>query len=306
MAVVATEIQSLNEIQYKSKIKLVFLLLLIPFLFMIAFLNFYPIGDKIKSLIKTSLNGRGCNPDFDEIRMEWLLPKIVVTDLSIPQNCLERSGPPLKFSHLTINYTLINFSPFGLPFKIDTDFQGQPLTVYFVQGLGQQMIRIKDQTLDMTKLQPLLGENVKITGKMIVDVNMGLANNALNSLTAKAQSKNLVVPPQNIQGFTTPPLKLNEFYLEATSETPPRIHIDKLIMGDTDSPVRANFKGKIDLQQGNAGMSPLDLVGEVAFSETFRQSLPLVDMMFQSFTQKDGFYQIRLGGTLNSPKPIGP
>ena len=50
---VASEIQSLNEIQYKIKIKIVFLLMLVPFLFTAAFLNFYPIGDKIKEKIKT-------------------------------------------------------------------------------------------------------------------------------------------------------------------------------------------------------------------------------------------------------------
>ena len=77
-------------------------------------------------------------------------------------------------------------------------------------------------------------------------------------------------------------------------------------MGDTDSPLRANFKGKIDLQEGNIAMSPLDLSGEIAFSENFKNSLPLVSMLFQSFSQKDGFYQIRLGGTLGSPKPSAP
>lgn len=301
-----TEVQSLNEIQYKSKIKIILMILLVMFLFVVSFLNFYPIGDKLKSVLKTSLNGRGCKPDFDQIHFEWLMPKIVVSDLVIPANCLERMGEPLKFSHLTINYTIINFAPFGLPFRIETEFAGQPIQLYFVQGFNSQMVRMKDQVLDLNRLQPLLGEKFKISGKMTVDLNASLSNKIINTLSLKAQSKDLVIPPQNIQGFTTPPLKLNEFYLEANSETHPRIQIEKLILGDTDSPVRANFKGRVDLQDGNAAMSPLDMAGEVAFSESFRQSLPLIDMMFQSFTQKDGFYQIRLGGTLGSPKPIGP
>ena len=133
-----------------------------------------------------------------------------------------------------------------------------------------------------------------------------MSKNIITHLDLKAQSKDLQIPPQNIEGFTTPSLKLNEFYLEAASDTHPRIKIEKLIMGDTDSPLRANFKGKIDLQEGNSSMSPLDLSGEIAFSENFRQALPLIDMMFQSFSQKDGFYQVRLGGTLGSPKPIAP
>lgn len=302
----ATEIQSLGEIQYKSKIKIFLLILMVIFLFVFSFLNFYPIGDKLKSVIKTASNGRGCNPDFDKIHMEWFMPKIVVTNLVIPANCLERTGEPLKFSHLTINYTIINFAPFGLPFRVDTDLAGQPLTVYFVQGIGQQMLRLKDQTLDLARLEPLIGDKVKLAGRVTLDLNLTTSKNSLNNLVLKAQSKNLQIPAQNLQGFTTPPMKLNEFYLETTSEISPRIQIEKLIIGDTESPLRANFKGKIDLQEGNTAMSPLDLVGEVSFSENFRQSLPLVDMMFQSFTQKDGFYQIRVGGTLGAPKPIMP
>ena len=303
---IATEIQSLNDIQYKSKIKVLLLILMVFFLFVISFLNFYPIGDKIKSVIKTSFNGKGCNPDFDEIHMEWLLPKIVVTNLSIPANCLERAGEPLRFSHLTLNYNIINFMPFGLPFRIDTSFGGQAISLYYVLGFNSQMIRLKDQTLNLTKLQPLFGERFKIAGNVTTDLNVSMSKNIITHLDLKAQSKDLQIPPQNIEGFTTPSLKLNEFYLEAASDTHPRIKIEKLIMGDTDSPLRANFKGKIDLQEGNSSMSPLDLSGEIAFSENFRQALPLIDMMFQSFSQKDGFYQVRLGGTLGSPKPIAP
>jgi type II secretion system protein N len=303
---IATEIQSLNEIQYKSKIKVLLLILMVFFLFVFSFLNFYPIGDKIKSVIKTSFNGKGCNPDFDEIHMEWLMPKIIVTNLSIPASCLERAGEPLRFSYLTLNYNIINFMPFGLPFRIDTSFGGQAISLYYVLGFNSQMIRLKDQTLNLTKLQPLFGERFKIAGNITTDLNVSMSKNIINHLDLKAQSKDLQIPPQNIEGFTTPPLKLNEFYLEAASDTHPRIKIEKLIMGDTDSPLRANFKGKIDLQDGNTSMSPLDLSGEIAFSENFRQALPLIDMMFQSFNQKDGFYQVRLGGTLGSPKPIAP
>lgn len=300
----ATELQSLNDIQYKSKIKIALLVVIVFFLFMFSFLSFYPIGDKLKSVIKSGLSAQGCNPDFDEIHMEWLLPKIVVSNLVIPAPCLQRSGPALHFSNLIINYHIINFAPFGLPFRVDTSFGGQTLEVYFVQAFGGQMIRLKDQTLDLAKLQPVFGENVKISGKVTVDLNLSIKDNVISNLTLKAQSKNLVIPPQNIQGFTTPSLKLNELYLEAISESSPRILIEKLVVGDTDAPVRANFKGKIDLQNGNASMSPVDLKGEIAFSEAFRQSLPIIDMMFQAFNQKDGFYQVRLGGTLGSPKPI--
>ena len=183
---------------------------------------------------------------------------------------------------------------------------GQPLTIYYVLGLNQQMIRIKDQKINLSRLAPLIGDTFKIAGNVTVDVNLMMANNVIKSLDLKAASSDLEIPSQNIQGFTLTNLRLNDFHLEATSVNHPRIQIEKLFLGDPNSPIRANFKGRIDLQEGNAAFSPLDLAGEVAFSETFKQSLPLIDMMFQSFTQKDGFYQVRLGGTLGAPKPSAP
>ena len=137
-------------------------------------------------------------------------------------------------------------------------------------------------------------------------MNLTITKGAISNLELKARSKDFQIPSQNIQGFTTPNLRINEFFMEGATENPPRLRIEKILLGDVNSPMRANFKGKIDLQDGNIAFSPLDLKGEVAFSDSFRQSLPLIDMIFQTFTQKDGFYQIKLGGTLGSPKPMNP
>ena len=298
-----SELQSLNDISYKSKIKIYFYVLIVFFLFVVAFMNFFPVGDKLKSFMRTSLQGTGCNPDFDQIRVEWIMPKIVISNLELSAGCLGRTGEPLKFAYVTLNYQLINFSPFGLPFRLDTELNGQPLMVYFVQGIGTQMIRLKDQSISLPRLQPLFGKDFKLAGNLIVDLSLAVEGQRLKSLSFIAQSKDLQIPSQNIQGFTTPNMKINDLRIEANSENPPRITVDKLILGDTDSPLRANFKGRIDLQEGAIQFSPMDLAGEVAFSQSFKQAVPLVDMMFQSFTQKDGFYQIRLGGTLGAPKP---
>lgn len=306
MAVSVSELNSLNEINYKSKVKLFFLILAGFFIFTFSFLSFYPVGEKVKVIIKNSFQGKSCNPDFSNIKVELLLPRLVIEDLSIPASCMNKSGKPLKLSYVNVNFNLISFFPFGLPFKIEADLSGQPLAIYFVQGLNQQVIRIKDQRISLAKLGPIIGENIKIGGNFTVDMSMALSKNVISNLEIKARSKDFQIPSQNIQGFTTPNLRINEFFLEALTENPPRLKVEKLLLGDVNSPMRANFKGKIDLQEGNISFSPLDLKGEIAFSDSFRKSLPLIDMLFQTFNQTDGFYQIKLGGTIGSPKPMSP
>lgn len=302
-----TEMQSLEQVSYKSRIKVYFYPLIFLILFPIAFLNFYPVGAELKEFVKKNLANTGCNLDYRDVQLEFLLPKIVVSDLVLPARCLGRSGDPLKFDFLKINFHFISFAPFGLPFRIDTEMYGQPVSLYYVQGISERMVRMKDQNLNFTKLQPVFGDAVKLTGSMTVDFSALLGNNnTLKDLSLKAQSKDFVLPPQSIEGFTTPKMKVNDLYVEANADNPPMVILDKLIIGDTDSPMRANFKGRIELQQGNMAMSQMNLTGELAFSPAFKETVPIVDMFFGKFTQKDGFYQIKLGGTLGRPLMLNP
>lgn len=306
MAVVS-EIQSLEEISYKSKIKVYLWPFIIILLLLLGFLNFYPVGEKIKSVLQSQLRTSGCNLDYKEAGFELFFPKLVITDLTVPARCLGRSGDPLEFSTVKINFQFISFSPFGLPFRLDTEVNRQPVSLYFVQGLSERLLRLKDQTFDLEKLAPIIGEQVKLDGKVTMDFKTLLSNqNLLKSLSLKAQSKDFVIPPQSIEGFMTPKMKVNDLYLEVEADTPSQIEVTKLIIGDPDSPMRANFKGSLGLQQGNIPMSQLNLTGEVAFSKTFKETVPIVDMFLGQFTQKDGFYQIRIGGILAAPKLFTP
>ncbi len=301
----SSEIASLDDIEYKSKFKIYFYILGCGFLFTMAFLNFYPVGDKLKGILRKQLSGTSCNPDYDELHFEWLMPKLVVTDLMLPASCFDRQGDPIRLSHVTINYNLINFSPFGLPFRIETSMKGQPLSFYFVQGIGKQMIRLKDQKITLSRLEGLTG-SFKLSGTVMTDLSLLMEGQKMSTVSFKLASEDFQIPSQSIEGLNIPTMKLNKFYIEAIGAGGSRVNVDKIIIGDTDSPIRANFKGKIDLRQGAIGFSPLDLRGEVAFSNAIKESLPLLDMMFQSFNQKDGFYQIRLGGMLAKPVPSAP
>lgn len=298
----SVEVNSLNDIQYKSKVKIILWILLILFLFIFSFINSYPIGAMVKSQLKKQLAGSTCNPEFSDIRIEWLMPKIVISDLALPASCFNRQGESIKFNFVNINYHLINFSPIGLPFRIDTEISGQPLSIYFVQGIGEQLIRLKDQQIVLTRLQELLGD-FKMTGSLTVDLGLSMAGSEIKSLELKAASKDFSVPAQNISAFGIPQLKLKEFYLEASGDYP-RLAIKKLILGDSAAPLRANLRGKIDLQSGGMAFSPMELTGELFLSESLKQTAGWLELLVQSFPQKDGFYQVKLGGTLGAPKPL--
>jgi hypothetical protein len=298
-----SEIKSLEDINYKSKIKTYWYFIIIPLISIIAFLNYYPISMEVKNFMKKNLKGSACSPDYDELRIEWLLPKLIISDLTLPSSCFGKSGEPLKFSFVSLNFHFISFSPLGIPFKLQTEVNGQPLTVYFVQGIGKRLIRVKDQSIVLSRLQGIAGGNFKLSGNIKLDFSGVFSNShSLMELAFKAQTKDLQIPPQNIEGFTTPSMKVNDLYVEANATNSSKINVKKIILGDPESPMRASFKGTIDYQKNNFASSPINLTGEIAFAQNFKETVPLVDLFFQNYLQKDGFYQIRLGGMLGQPK----
>jgi len=295
------EMNSLEEIQYKSKIQKFILIFLCSLLFVFSFISYFPIGDKIKSMIQTPQSQ--CKIDFDDITFEWFLPKLVIKNLDVPAQCLGKSGESYTFDYVKASYQLVSFSPLGLPFKLETELNGLPITLYYVQGIGVQHIRLKDHEFSLNKLESLIGNKFKLNGRMLVDLTLKLKEKSLQELELKVSSKDIAIPSQNIQGFNLAKVNLQELYIEAESSGPDRINVSKFIIGDASSAVRANFKGKINLNQEMISFSMVDLTGEVAFSESFKQNLPLIDLLFGSYTQKDGFYQMRLSGTLGSIQP---
>lgn len=298
------EVKSLDEIFYKSKIKAIFFPFILTGILIFSFLGHYPVGDEIKSIMKKVLQGQSCNPSFKEIKWEWFLPKIVINDINLPASCFNQNSGSINLSYLNLNFNLISFSPFGIPFRIDTELSGQPLSFYYVQGFGENLIRIKDQTLKLDEISKLLLK-VKLTGTITLDLNLLLHKNKLSEFNLKTRSRDLILPSQNLYGFNFPSLRMNEFFIELQSETSQKINVSKFILGDPDSPIRANLTGKIDVQAGNLSLSNLNLKGEIAFTENFKSSVP-IDAFLGSYTQKDGFYQIGIGGNLSAPSLVNP
>lgn len=294
------EIETLEKIDYKLKLKRYALFVSLPFILIFAFLSFYSVSDKVNNLIQSNLKATGCPATFSDLKFEILLPKIVISNLNLPRSC-SGGKEDLFFKTVTLNYHLISFFPFGLPFRADTQIYGQDIALYYVLGMGQQSIRLKDQKLDLAKLSPLLPQ-VKLKGLITVDMKSLIDNNLLKDLTIKASSSNFEIPGQNIQGFALPNLAIKDLFFDAvTSDN--KLIINKLIIGgaNQNSPIRATVTGNINLSQSNTMLSSLQLNSELSISEDLKKSIPLLEMMLENYEIKDGFYQIKIGGTLGAP-----
>lgn len=297
---VASEIHSLEEINYKSRIKMYLLVPISLFILATAFVSYYPFGDKIKDQIK-KVTGGTCPFDYSDVSFELFLPKMVVNDVIIPASCLGKEGPAIRLEYLNLGFRLISFSPFGIPFKIETLYNRQPIELFYVIGPGGQTIRMIDQRLVLSRLESLMG-NFKLGGTVTVDVRMSTDfQSKLTGLDIKAESRDFKIPSQSLMGFDFPSLSVRKFGLETNSDNFPKLGVTKLILGDPDSPVRMDLKGTINMREP-ANMSGVSLAGELAFSEQFKAQFPVNLLLNESYTVKDGFYQIALEGILAQPQ----
>ena len=293
--------ESVNyELPKLGKVKWI-VLISITFIFSV-FLHF-PIAEKIDGLIKQTLaaNPR-CAIGYEDVNFEFFLPKLVVKNLNIPAGCTgSRGGNDIFLKKVNLNIRGISFTPFGPHFLIETELYNNPIEAYLTVGFGSIAINLQEAKIKLKELSSLLPA-VKLKGTLTVDALVELGSKGIKDLKAHIYSKDLVFPSQKIPNpsLTLPTFNIQDLLIKATMENN-KIMVKELIVGNPDSPIRANFKGPITLNQGNIAYSQMNLKGELAFSEKFIKDFMVVDMYMKQFTKKDNFYQLELSGPLMRP-----
>jgi type II secretion system protein N len=293
----------LEEIDYKLPIlgRSKWIIGILAVLFISIFL-YFPISYKVKSLIKSNISKiPGCPLQYNNITTELFFPKLVVEGLSIPMRCFNQNGQPIKLEKVFLFFRGFSFSPFGPHFKLETQLNKNPISAYITAGIGGIALNIRENTLELDKiLKPF--PDVKFSGKVEVDALVRINSGELSDLKLNIRSKNFMLPAQSIKGFSLSNMNINDLLIQ-TQMTGNKLNIKNIIMGDTDSPIRAKFNGDIKMHKKNIKMSTLNVKGEVAFSQTFLEKYMIIGMFMKKYDKKDEFYQLKIGGTIGRPNP---
>lgn len=301
MAALNSEIRQLDQVEYTGGVnKLLMTTLLIGF-FVIAFVTHFPLEKRLQNLVKAQLAQLpGCRAQFDRLQVGFFMPKITLTNVILPPGCAGSAATNL--GHLTLHFTGPSFSPFGLAFLGETEINGQPLSLRYAAGLGTQVINIQEEDLQLARLVGVVPSLPKMQGRLRLNARVTMSDNRLQDLQLLAESRDFAVLSQNINGLKIPRLDIGMLSIKALSESPQVLRLEQFVVGTPGSPIRAKFNGTVNVSN-NIAMSPLNIKGEAAFSPQFMESFAILNMLMAAFTQKDGFYQIRLGGFLGAPIP---
>ena len=303
----SNELRQLDQVDYRSGVHRMLLTGALAGCFVIAFLANFPLENRIQRIVKAELAKLpGCNPSFEGLTFGFLMPKVLLTDVQVPASCFGKDGNPMLMRSLTLNFMGPSFSPLGVAFKVSGDINGQPLDIRYSTGFSTQVIKIDEESLNLAKLSTAMPGIPRVDGRLNLGLRLQMAGQQIEDIQILAESKDFVIPPQAMGDFRLPRLAVGDFSVKAASDGPRKIKVQQLVIGKQEAPIRAKFTGTIDVDPSGMANSAVDLTGEAGFSQEFIDSFAILNLMLAQFTQKDGLYQIRLGGTLGQmlPQPL--
>lgn len=271
-----------------------------------AFILYFPFMLKMESSVRAILSSSSCPITYEKMDYSlFLLPKVTVSNVNIPAQCMG-GKTSLPIEQMNLNFRFFAFDPFGLHFAInikalETKFDGN-LTL----GLFEHALNINRNSISMQKLDPYFDSLPKLRGDVELNLATRFTNESVRNLLLNINSKNLAFPPQKISIIDLPLLNIKNLLIKLKTQENGTIKVEDIIIGDDASPIRANFKGTIKPNMRALAYSSVDLSGEFAFGEDFLKDFSLITNLLKPYPQRDGFYQIKLGGTLSNIKPQKP
>lgn len=300
---ISSDVKNLDQVQYGTGIPKLLVALGVVVAFSAAFVANFPLERQVETLLKLQMAKiPGCRMSFESLRIEFLMPKVVLTDVNLPGSCLG-GRQPLKMPEMALRFQGPSFAPLGVALRMDLNLPAAPLSLHYAAGLGSQVFNIQEEDLPLTVLSTLVPSMPKMKGHMKLNGKLALVGEQIQEMKVLLESQNLEILPQTVSDIKIPRLAIGNLLLKLESQGPRKLQVQEFIIGKADAPIRGKFSGTVDLAPGALSMSPVSLRGEAAMSDDFLQAFPILNLMLPQFAQKDGFYQINLGGTLGSLKP---
>lgn len=291
--------------------------LLILFIVTFALQFDYSFSPVTKTAGKNYVQNPACPFSYDDYNFK--INGIVLQNVQLSAACT--GAQPITLKSIELGFSGFSFSPFGPTFGVETEFLNNPIEVDIAVGITGFAVLMENESnngvfedqnkkINLASLSDYLP--VSLIGDLYIS-NLHFKSDyqlrEVDILTVNIVSKNFIFPAQTISAPGMPfpfnikeSLIINDFLIlgELTSGgATPTFKLERLTIGDDQSPIRSEFKGNVTLSFARPQNTKLDLLGELKLAESFPQRDLLVNFGLSKFDQKDGFYQIQLKGPAN-------
>lgn len=296
-----------EEIYSQNKVFFIKVIIASLTLFFLAFCFNFPLGKIIKSHVEKAISSnRSCPISYDELKIEWFLPKIVIKKPVVSGVCFNNPSSTLKLKDLFIKVESPSFWPLGLKLHAKVKHQFSVLNIYPTIGLTTHAVKIEKSSISHDTLTAILGpKSLKFTGDIEIESILNFKGKSVTSGDVFVNSENFNIPTQNVRGLDLPGLPISIFQLKASVNAKNLLDIKDIRVGDANSPILAEVDGKVKLNPHNISNSTLDVNGDIKFSNKFLEEFGILNIMLGGKTPTEkGFYKFKLQGRLSAPKPI--
>jgi type II secretion system protein N len=274
-------------------------------IFLIALISYFPMGEIIEKKVKTTLAKLpgGCKVSYKESKLSLFFPALSLNKVELSPRCTG-TRKSVKIPRIDAKFKGLSFSPFAPSLQIIPELPGNKIDVWVAPSVSTSAINLKENSIKLDTLKNYFQLPVKLRGTALIDGQINTKGQFLDKIQLRISSRNFEFPSQMLMNLLQiQTLSINKVDIKLAMDDGRNLKIQKLVLGDNNSPIRAEFKGKITLDGRNIMASKLDIGGEVAFSNEFLEQNPLIKIGLAQFDKKDNFYQIKLRGTLFQPKP---
>jgi len=296
-----TSHELIYQTSFGFKLKVLFLTL---FCFLISFFLFFPIQKNLNKFITKSLSqNRKCPLRYQDLTTSFFFPALKMKKVKLPPQCFgKRSGQDLELDHVKVTLSLPTLFPPGLKTSVQVKKGRSIINAYPRLSFGETVVRLTKSSITGDLLSTLIGLPNLLKGSVETEGLFTIRDNSVEKGDFKITSNDLMVPAQNISGFDLIAMDMKKLLI-AGSLVKNKLNLKALKIGVYNSPLEAEFKGKIGLVPGLMNRSSLDLKGKVRFDITLKQSLPILDLFLTGKKQVKSFYPMSLSGTFAAPKP---
>lgn len=290
------------ESNFTFKLKLI---LFTTLAFVVTLFLMLPLEDNINQILQTRLKkNRACPIDYKKADISFFLPSVSLIKPSISGRCFgKRDGSSIPLEKMTVKITIPSFWPPGIKAHVLIKEKTSTVNIYPKLTLLGHDIRLTKTKLSGEFISSFTKFPNLLTGQLNVDAHFKIEGTKVVDGQFKATSKNLRIPAQTLMGFNLIDLYLKRLQLAGTMKGN-TVNLQALKIGQSDSPLQSEFKGKINLVTKNMNFSKLDLDGKVRLGDDLLENLSLLKILLQGKKKVKGFYPLKVTGTFASPKPV--
>lgn len=270
--------------------------------FTLAITFYLPVEKNIINFVEKQIsNFKTCPIQYSEIGLEYFLPKVILSNVSVPSKCLNNNGKDLDLDKVIARISVPSIWPFGIKSKVSIKAEGANINLFPRVSFNQYDFQIEDTFITGRFLTKLLDIPLRINGDISVQANAEMKGRKFLFPGLSLKSNNLAIPSQDIKGFVLPTLDFKKLEIAAI-QTRKSINIKAIHLGNVESPINAQFKGEIIPNMKNIKASQIKLEGKIKFSETLLENFSLLKIPLMGKKKKDGYYFIKINGSLSNPR----